>query len=325
MKFVMTQAICGEVFNRLKEAAEIYVANDGDPNHYINEMKDADAVIVRIGKMDESAIKQSPMLKVIGRTGVGYDSVNVKAATKAGIPVVITPGANSRSVAEHTVAMMFAVAKNLMEGYTETLKGNFTQIRDAGKAFELYGKTAGFIGLGAIGRETARICRGIGMKTAAYDPFLAKQAIEMQDCIYYGSYEELIKQCDFISVHVPLTEETKNMITLDHMKTMKKSAVLINCSRSGIVNENDLIAALNGDVIAGAGIDVFAKEPPDVNDPLLKAKNIIVSPHSAAQTREAILNMADMCVQGCLSVIRGEKWPYVADIEVYDHPKWAGK
>ena len=325
MKIVMTQAIFSEVLNRLKAEADIFVANDGDPNHYLNEMQDADGIIVRIGKMDKKVIEQSPNLKVIGRTGVGYDTIDIKAATEAGIPVVITPGANSRSVAEHTIALMFAVAKNLVEGHNETIRGNFLKVRDTRKAFELYGRTAGFIGFGAVGREAARICRGIGMNTVAYDPYLTKEQIESQDCGYYKRYEELIKDCDFVSLHVPLFPETTNMITLEHMKTMKKNAVIINCARSGIINEKDLVTALNDEVIAGAGIDVFSKEPPQADDPLLFAKNIVISPHSAAQTREAMFNMADQCVKGCLAIIRGEKWPYVADKKVYEHPRWANK
>ena len=163
MKFVMTQAVCGEGLSKLEGKANYYVANNGDPNEYLDEMKDADALIVRIAKCDKNVIENSPNLKVIGRTGVGYDSVDVEAATKAGIPVVITPGANNRSVAEHAVAMMFSIAKNFSEAETEMKNGNWN-IRDAKKAFELLDKKVGFIGLGAIGRETQKICKAIGMK-----------------------------------------------------------------------------------------------------------------------------------------------------------------
>ena len=321
MKFVMTQAVCPEGLQMLDGVADVYVADNQDPNNYLDEMKDADALIVRIAKCDGHAIENSPNLKVIGRTGVGYDSVDVKTATAHGIPVVITPGANNRSVAEHAVAMMFALSKNLVEAQQEMCKGNW-EIRGAKKAFELEGKTIGILGLGAIGRETAKICEGCGMKVAVYDPFLSKEQVEGYGAVYYENYEDLLKVSDVVSIHVPLTDETKNMISKKQLTEMKKTALIINCSRGGIINETDLVEALKAGEIAGAGTDVFCSEPPKTDDPLLNCPNLIVSPHSAAQTREAVIKMAQMCVKGCLAVAEGKKWPFVADKSVYDHEKW---
>ena len=321
MKFVMTQAVCPEGLQMLDGVADVYVADNQDPNNYLDEMKDADALIVRIAKCDGHAIENSPNLKVIGRTGVGYDSVDVKTATAHGIPVVITPGANNRSVAEHAVAMMFALSKNLVEAQQEMCKGNW-EIRGAKKAFELEGKTIGILGLGAIGRETAKICEGGGMKVAAYDPFLSKEQVEGYGAVYYENYEDLLKVSDVVSIHVPLTDETKNMISKKQLTEMKKTALIINCSRGGIINETDLVEALKAGEIAGAGTDVFCSEPPKTDDPLLNCPNLIVSPHSAAQTREAVIKMAQMCVKGCLALAEGKKWPFVADKSVYDHEKW---
>lgn len=321
MKFVMTQAVCPEGMALLEGTASVYVADDPDPNHYLEEMRDADALIVRIASCDAAAISASPNLKVIGRTGVGYDTVDVKKATELGIPVVITPGANNRSVAEHAVAMIFALAKNLAEGQQELSRGNW-EIRGAKKAFELEGKTAGVIGLGAIGRETAKILMGCGMHVAGYDPFLSREAIEALGAKYYEDYESLLEDADVVTIHVPLTEGTRNMISKAQLARMKKTAVVVNCSRGGIVNEADLVEALQTGVIAGAATDVFCHEPPAPDDPLLHCPNLIVSPHSAAQTREAVIKMATSCVTGCLAVCRGEKWPYVADPKVYEHPRW---
>ena len=321
MKFVMTQAVCPEGLQMLDGVADVYVADNQDPNNYLDEMKDADALIVRIAKCDGHAIENSPNLKVIGRTGVGYDSVDVKTATAHGIPVVITPGANNRSVAEHAVAMMFALSKNLVEAQQEMCKGNW-EIRGAKKEFELEGKTIGILGLGAIGRETAKICEGCGMKVAAYDPFLSKEQVEGYGAVYYENYEDLLKVSDVVSIHVPLTDETKNMISKKQLTEMKKTALIINCSRGGIINETDLVEALKAGEIAGAGTDVFCSEPPKTDDPLLNCPNLIVSPHSAAQTREAVIKMTQMCVKGCLAVAEGKKWPFVADKSVYDHEKW---
>ena len=321
MKFVMTQAVCPEGLKMLDGVADVYVADNQDPNNYLDEMQDADVLIVRIAKCDGHAIENSPKLKVIGRTGVGYDSVDVKTATEKGIPVVITPGANNRSVAEHAVAMMFALSKNLVEAQQEMCKGNW-EIRGAKKAFELEGKTVGILGLGAIGRETAKICEGCGMKVAAYDPFLSKEQVEGYGAVYYKDYEELLKASDVVSIHVPLTDETRNMIGKKQLSEMKKTALIINCSRGGIINEAELVEALKAGDIAGAGTDVFCNEPPKTDDPLLNCPNLIVSPHSAAQTREAVIKMAQMCVKGCLAVAEGKKWPYVADKSVYEHEKW---
>ena len=286
-------------------------------------MREADALIVRIAKCDGHVIENSPNLKVIGRTGVGYDTVDVKTASAHGIPVVITPGANNRSVAEHAVAMMFALSKNLIEGQTELCAGNW-EIRGAKKAFELEGKTIGILGLGAIGRETAKICSGCGMKIAAYDPFMTRNQVEDCGAVFYEDYRELLRDSDVVSIHVPLTEQTKNMISGEELKLMKKTALLINCSRGGIIDEDQLVQALKNGIIAGAGTDVFCNEPPKADDPMLNCPNLIVSPHSAAQTREAVIKMAQMCVKGCLAVANGKKWPYVADKTVYEHPRWAG-
>lgn len=324
MKFVMTQAVCNEGMRMLEGKSEIFVADNGDPRQYLEEMRDADALIVRIADCDKTVIENSPNLKVIGRTGVGYDSVDVEAAVRAGIPVVVTPGANNRSVAEHAVGMMFAISKNFVEGQNEMKAGNW-KIRDAKKAFELLGKKVGFIGMGAIGKEAQKICRGIGMITAGYDPFLSREKIEELGCEYYSDYKEMLKECDMISVHVPLLDSTRNMIGKEELASMKQTAVIINCSRGGIINEAALTDALNQGVIAGAGTDVFEEEPPSPDSPLLNAKNLLYSPHSAAQTRESVIRMAEMCIEGCLAVIDGKEWPYVADKRVYEHPRWKGR
>lgn len=324
MKFVMTQAVCPEGMKLLDGIADVYVANDRDPNNYLGEMQDADAIIVRIAKMDANAIANSPNLKVIGRTGVGYDTVDVAEATKRGIPVIVTPGANNRAVAEHSVAFMFALAKNLVESHVEQMKGNYA-IRGKGVAFELQGKTVLVLGLGAIGREVAKICTAIGMKAIGYDPFLTEEQIEAIGCEPCTNYREALPRADFVTVHVPLMDSTRNMIDEAEIATMKKTAMVINCARGGIINEKALAKALNEDRLGGAGIDCFEEDPPSVDNELMNAKNVIVSPHSAAQTKEAVVNMATMCVNGCLAICRGEKWPFVADKKVYDHPIWQGK
>lgn len=325
MKVVMTQALCPEGYAYFKDKAEIYVADNNNVNNFLDEMKDADAIIVRIAKMDRHAIENSPNLKVIGRTGVGCDSVDVEAATERGIPVVITPGANNLAVAEHTVGMMFAIAKNMVEGDIGTKNGDYTRVRGLGKAYELSGKKVAIIGMGAIGREVARLCQGIGMEVMGYDPFMSREKIESLGAEYFADYRDMLPEADIFTVHVPLLDTTRNMFGKNEFAAMKKTAVIINNARGGIVNEEDLIEALDSGTIAGAGLDVFCEEPPTADNPLFKAKNLLVSPHSAAQTREAVIKMATMCAQGCLEVLAGKKCAHVFNPKAYEHERWQGK
>ena len=323
MKFVITQALCKEGMALLTDVEEQYVANNPDPKNYMEQMQTADALIMRLAVCDKSVIDGSPNLKVIGRTGIGYDTIDIQAATARGIPVVVTPGANNRSVAEHAVAMIFNLSKNIVEAHNEMRAGNW-EIRNSGKGFELEGKTVGIIGLGPIGRETAKICLGVGLKVLAYDPFFTRKQIEVLGVEYCGDLDELLKTADIVSVHMPLVDATRNLIAKRELALMKKTAILINCSRGGIVNEANLVTALKKGMIAGAGLDVFCDEPPKADDPLLACPNLVLSPHTAAQTREAVINMAQMCVNGCLAICQGKKWPYVVDRTVYDHPRWEG-
>lgn len=322
MNIIFSKALCSEAMQMLETIGELHVANDGNPENYLELMHDADALVLRIGKINANVIAQSPNLKVIGRTGVGYDNVDVKAATAAGIPVVFTPGANTRSVAEHTLALIFAAAKNLIEAQNETALGHFTTVRDNGKAFELFGKTIGIIGLGAIGRVTAQLCSAIGMKCVGYDPYLSQEQIESLGCGYADTLEHLLPVSDVVTIHVPLVAATRGLIGKKELALMKKTAVIVNCSRGGIIDESALVDALNTEQIAGAGIDVFVTEPVRTDDPLIKAKNLVFSPHSAAMTREAARNMGVQCAEGCMAVLRGERWPHVANPEVYNHPLW---
>lgn len=323
MKIVFSHAVAPEAL-ALVEGWEAPVLNTRDMAENKADIADADAIVARICHVNAEAIEAAPNLKVIGRTGVGYDMVDVEAATKRGIPVVLTPGANNRSVAEHTVALLFALSKNLVEGHNEQMKGNYT-IRNKGVAFELLDKTIAVLGLGAIGGEVARLCKAIGMKVIGYDPFLPEDKMEALGCMPTKDYKAVLPECDFVTVHMPLLDSTRNMIGEKEIASMKPTAMIVNCARGGIVDEKALTAALNEGRLAGAGIDCFENDPPAVDDPLLNAKNVIASPHSAAQTKEAVIRMHKMCVEGCLAVCRGEKWPWVADKKVYEHPVWQGK
>ena len=323
MKVILSHAIVPEAM-QLLDGCETKVLNTRDMAENKADIADADAIVARISHVNAEAIEAAKNLKVIGRTGVGYDMVDVQAATARGIPVVLTPGANNRSVAEHTVALLFALSKNLVEGHNEQMKGNYA-IRNKGVAFELLDKTIMVLGLGAIGGEVARLCKAIGMNVLGYDPFLPEDKMAALGCEPIKDYKAALPRCDFVTVHMPLLDSTRNMIGEAEIATMKPTAMIVNCARGGIVDEKALAAALNEDRLAGAGIDCFENDPPQTDDPLLNAKNVIASPHSAAQTKEAVIRMHKMCVEGCLAVCRGEKWPYVADKKVYDHPIWQNR
>ena len=320
-KIVMTQALCAAGYEPLAREGPVYVANNGNPSDYPEELRDAECVVVRIGHMTRAEIEAAPQLRVIGRSGIGYDSVDIAAANERGIPVVIAPHCNADSVAEHTLALMFALASNLVECHNEALKGNF-EIRNSGKAFELQGLTVGIIGFGDIGKRVGRLCRAVGMGLLAYDPYCSAGDIAAQGAVPCGELSGLLAASDIVTIHTPLNDETRGLLGMEHLRQMKPTALLINCARGGIVDEAALIRALEEGVIAGAGLDVTVEEPLRPENPLCAAPNLILSPHSAAQTREATIRAAAMCAEGCIAVLHGEKWPAIANPEAYLHPRW---
>lgn len=325
MKIVLTHPLSQAGMDVLETSgAQLYVANSAQPETYLDQLRDADAFIIRVGLCPAEIIAQCPNLKVIGRTGVGYDNVDVAFATSRGIPVVFTPGANNRSVAEHAVACMFALAKNLPEADAQLRQGNW-KIRDAQKAFELQGKKVGIIGVGAIGKIVAELCQALGMETAGFSHSRNRAKVEAAGCQYYEDMEQLLRDCDIITIHNPLTPETQDMISAKQLAMMKKTALLINTSRGPIVNEKDLADALNQDLIAGAAVDVYSEEPAVLDNPVFSAKNLICTPHSAALTREGTGRMGAWCAEGCLAICRGERWENVVDKSVYQHERFSGK
>lgn len=324
-KVVITQPFHKDGMAILEDAGfATDVSNTGEPEGYMPYVKDAEGLIIRIGHIDRKTMEALPNLKVIGRPGVGVDNVDVKAATELGIPVVIAPRANSRSVAECAFTMMFAAAKDMVRADKECRKGNFS-MRSEYKAYEILNKTLGLIGYGAIGSILAQMSSAVGMKVMVYDPFVKAEVIDKAGFTYCSNTEDIIKNADVISLHVPLTKDTKDLINMDALKKMKRNAILINCARGGIINEKDLYEALKQNLIQAACLDVFEKEPVPADDPLLSLDNVIAYPHMAGQTKEAAHNVAVGAAKGVVAVINGEKWPYVCNPEVYNHPRWAGK
>lgn len=323
-RVVLSQRLRDSGMARLEGKADYVVVDKTDAKEYLEELKTADGLLIRLSAIGRAEIAACPGLRVIGRHGVGYDTVDVAAATEAGIPVVITPGANARSVAEHTIALMLALIKDLENSHREMMAGNW-DVRQNFKSYEFEGSLVGFVGLGNIGKEAARMCAALGFRTAAYDPFLGKEEIRRAGCEPYEDLDALLEKADVISVHVPYTEETKGLISWPGLKKMKPWGILINCARGGIVEEADLARALTEGEIGGAGLDVFEGEFLSADSPLRRAPNLICTPHMAAQTTKATDAICKMMVEGCLAVLEGKKWPYVADRSVYEHPRWKEK
>ncbi len=318
---VLSHALYKPGMEAIEGKANIIIPNNGDSDVILDQLKEADGFILRIGKIDSKAIEACERLKVITRPGVGVDNVDVAAATEKGIPVVICPAANSRAVAEHTLALLFAVSKNIVESDNETRKGNFG-IRNKYAAVEIQGKTISILGFGNIGKELARMCLGIGMKVLVYDPFVTAEAAAAMGCSHSADLMGAIAAGDYISLHMPSIPQTKGLIGKAQFEAMKPTAYFLNCARGDIVDEAALIAALQNRVIAGAGVDVLIDEPMKADHPLMQLANCIVTPHMAAQTQETTRNVVLMAVEGTLAVLRGEKWPHVCNPEAYQHPKW---
>lgn len=269
----------------------------------INEIKDYDVLIVRSStKVDKEVIDAGKKLKIIARAGVGLDTIDVEYATKKGIVVINSPTGNVISTAEHAIALMFSIARKIPFAHISTVNGNWD--RKSFRGVELYRKKIGVIGLGKIGTEVARRCLALGMEVLAYDPFVTDERAQ-QLGVKLCSLEEIYRESDFITFHVPLTEQTKNMVTKKEIEMMKPTVRIINCARGGIINEQDLADALNSGRIAGAAIDVFSVEPP-VNNPLIGAKNCIVVPHLGASTEEAQENVSIEIAESIVKFFKDE-------------------
>lgn len=248
-----------------------------------------DAIVIRSGtKLKADILEAADNLKVIGRAGVGVDNVDLDAATKKGIIVMNTPGGNTVSTCEHTISMLLACARNIPQA-AASLKGKKWD-RKAFMGTEVFDKVLGIIGFGRIGKEVAKRANSFGMKVLAYDPFISKDAATHVDA-QYSTLEDLLKQADFITVHTPLTDETKHMISTEQFKNMKDGVRIINCARGGIIDEEALYEAIKSGKVKGAALDVYEKEPP-LESPLIDLDNVIATPHLGASTAEAQENVA---------------------------------
>ena len=261
-----------------------------------------DGVTLRRGRLDSEILSKCKNLKVISRHGVGYDNVDTKFLKENNISLLVTHNSTSTSPAEHIMFMILNIYKGREMFDTMVREGNFykaihLKIDDN---FELFNKTILIIGCGRIGRKLIKKCLGFDMKVQVYDPYVEENIIKSLGANKISDLNQGLKNLDILSLCVPLNDETKNMISIKELSLMKKTAVLINAARGGVVNENDLNKALNENLISFAGIDVFEIEPPEINNPLLTNKRVILSPHAATFTKECLENMSEETVQNII-------------------------
>jgi len=260
MKVLVSDSLAEEGVKRLKSGADVDVITNLTPEDLVKKIKDYDALVIRSGtKVTAEVIDAADRLKVIGRAGVGIDNVDVEAATKKGIIVLNTPGGNTISAAEHTIAMMLALARNIPQANVALHKGEWNRKKYTG--VELFNKTLGIVGLGRVGAEVAARMKSFGMQIVAYDPFVSEERAKQMG-LTLASLETVLKQSDFITVHTPLTNETRNLIDEDEFKIMKPGVRIVNCARGGIINEAALARAVAQGIVAGAAVDVFTKSRP---------------------------------------------------------------
>jgi len=292
MRILVSDPLSEEGLKILKEVKEfqVDVKTELKPEMLKEEIKNYDALIVRSAtKVTKEIIAAAQNLKVIGRAGVGLDNVDLEAATQKGIIVMNTPAGNTISTAEHTVSMILALSRNIPQANASTKKGEWKRSKFMG--VELYNKTLGIVGLGRIGTEVAKRAISFGMKVLAYDPFLSREVAENLG-IEIAELKDLLARSDYITVHTPLTEETRHMISAKEFDLMKAGVRIINCARGGIVDETALLNALKEGKVCAAALDVFEKEPLPPDSELLKLDNVVTTPHLGASTEEAQVNVA---------------------------------
>ena len=280
---------------------EVIVLSSPDMEKVKEVIAEVDVLLVRSGfKVHRELLEIAPRLKVISRVGAGLDNIDVAYARKKGIEVFNVEGANALSVAEHTIAFVLALAKNLFDFDRRVRKGEW-DIRYAYRTFEIQGKTLGVVGFGLIGRETARLALGLGMRVLFYDPFVEGEfglPVERMN-----SLGDLLRESDFVSLHTPLNEHTRGMIGEKELKCMKPTAFLINVSRGAVVDTYAVCMALQEKWIAGAATDVFTEEPPPTNHALFSLENIILTPHVAGLTRECSERVAIKAVENLIRTL----------------------
>ena len=305
MKVLITDKINETAKQIVDEAAEGVILPTMSEEELCKVIGEYDALMVRSQtKVTAKVIEAGKNLKIIGRAGVGVDNIDLEAATSHGIIVVNSPDGNTNAAAEHTVALMLAMSRNIAKAAASTKQGLWERSKFTGH--EVFGKTLGIIGFGKIGHHVATTAKALGMNIIVSDPYTTKEVVEKFGAKYVENLDELWGQCDYITVHVPKTKETLHMINKETIAKMKKGVRLINCARGGIIDETDLAQALESGQVAQAAVDVYETEPNIADSPLVKTTgDILLTPHLGASTEEAQLKVAEDVAQQIRDVLQG--------------------
>lgn len=326
-KVLLTEAIDPAGIQLLKEHYQTDVAPNPQESTIVSMIPDYDALVIRATKLTENILAAGRKLKIVSRHGVGTDNLDIPGATRHGVILSTTPGANAHSVAEHTVGAIcwflkqYGPAEKLLrEGkfhQAGSLTGLLTKLGFENAVLE--GKTLALVGVGAISRHVAKLCgpEGFGMNIIAYSPHVSAEQMEELHIRKCETLEEMLPVCDVLSIHTPKRPDTINLINRDTFARMKRTAILINTARGGIVNEGDLAEALRNHQIAGAALDVYDPEPPSLDNPLFQLENVLLTPHIGAATDGAMQNMACACAQNIIDYFNGRRPGFVVNPEIY--------
>lgn len=316
-KVVVTEPIDPLGIELLKKETDVVYLPELPGRKLADEIAQAQALVVRVVKIDRSLIEEGDKLLVIAKHGVGYDNIDVDAATKRKIVVVSTPAANAESVIEHNIGFMIALSKKICSVDRALRAGTFKN-RELYTGVEMDGKKLGIIGLGRTGYGIAEKCKlAFNMKVIVYDPYASKEMVEIAGFTRAYKLDDLLKESDYVVICIPYTDETANLIGAKQLGLMKPNAYLVNSSRGGIVDETDLYDFLAKGRIAGAAMDVFKEEPPSAKHPLLSLDNFIATPHMAGVTEESMKRIAATLADDVLRVLRGERPQFPVNPQVY--------
>ena len=303
MKVLIADPISQEGIEKIKKEIDVDIATGLTEKELIKRIKNYDALIVRSGtNVTKEVINAGVQLRVIGRAGVGVDNIDVDVATEKGIIVLNAPEGNTISAAEHTIAMILALSRNIPQANALLKRGKWSRGKFMGT--EVQDKTLGIIGLGRVGAEVAKRAHALGMHILACDPFIPVERAENLGASLVG-IDVLLERADYITIHAPLTKDTYHMISDAQFGKMKNGARIINCARGGIIDEGALLQAIKRGKVAGAALDVFENEPPE-GSPLLDLDEVIATPHLGASTQEAQVNVSIAVAGGVLNAIKGE-------------------
>ncbi|MCX7781907.1 MAG: phosphoglycerate dehydrogenase, partial [Negativicutes bacterium] len=317
MRVLVSDPVSERGVEMLKKHFAVDVKTKLPPEELISIIGEYDALVVRSEtKVTKAVLEAAVNLKVIGRAGVGVDNIDVEAATQRGIIVLNAPEGNTIAATEHTIAMMLSLARNIPQAHASMKQKEWQRSKFMG--VEMRGKTLGIFGLGRIGTGVAKRAIALEMNIMGYDPFISAAQAE-QLGIKMAEIDEILAEADFLTFHLPLTAETKNMINKDSFAKMKKGVRIINCARGGVINEADLAEALKSGVVAGAAIDVFEKEPVSPDNPLLECDNIVLTPHLGASTAEAQVGVAVDVAEGIIAALTGN--PVLTAVNMAPIPK----